>query len=130
MTDAQTAPLPYHHTQIGYPVLAGMAFGTLTQVRAWLRDKRAGRPRRWLYAPAGGLRRADAGFLAAHRGGRRDARLGRLWRRAGEATIRGALHRSRERRQDVVARGLGHPSHSAGLALQRLGPRRGPAQLR
>ncbi len=51
MNGAQTAPLPYHHTQIGYPVLAGMALGTLTQVRALLRDRRAGRPRRWLYVP-------------------------------------------------------------------------------
>ncbi len=51
MTDPPTAPLPYHHTQLGYPVLAGMALGTLTQVRALLRDKRAGRPRRWLHVP-------------------------------------------------------------------------------
>jgi hypothetical protein len=51
MTDAPTTPLPYHHTQIGYPALAGMALGTLTQVRALLRDDRAGRPRRWLYVP-------------------------------------------------------------------------------
>lgn len=46
-----TTPPPYRHTQIGYPMLAGMALGTLTQVRALLRDKRAGRPRWWLYAP-------------------------------------------------------------------------------
>jgi len=51
MDDAPTASLPYRHTQIGYPMLAGMALGTLTQVRALLRDKRAGRPRWWLYAP-------------------------------------------------------------------------------
>ena len=51
MTGAQTAPLPYHHTQLGYPMLAGMALGTLTQVRALLRDRRAGRPRKWLYVP-------------------------------------------------------------------------------
>jgi len=50
MTDVQTAPLPYHHTQIGYPVLAGMAFGTLTQARLWLRDRRASRPHGWLSA--------------------------------------------------------------------------------
>ena len=51
MTGAQTAPLPYHHTQLGYPMLAGMALGTRTQVRALLRDRRAGRPRKWLYVP-------------------------------------------------------------------------------
>jgi len=51
MDGAPTPPLPYRHTQFGYPMLAGMALGTLTQVRALLRDKRAGRPRRWLYAP-------------------------------------------------------------------------------
>src|SRR5665811_530799 len=46
-----TTPPPYRHTQIGYSMLAGMALGTLTQVRALLRDKRAGRPRWRLYAP-------------------------------------------------------------------------------
>ena len=51
MDGAPTAPLPYDHTQIGYPVLVGMALGTLTQVRALLRDQRVGRPRRWLHAP-------------------------------------------------------------------------------
>jgi hypothetical protein len=51
MTDAPTTPLPYRYTQTGYPMLAGMALGTLTQVRALLRDERAGRPRRWLYLP-------------------------------------------------------------------------------
>jgi hypothetical protein len=51
MTDSTTAPLPYRHTQIGYPVLAGMVLGTLSQVRAILRDERAGRPRSRLYVP-------------------------------------------------------------------------------
>ncbi|MCX6362857.1 MAG: hypothetical protein NTW58_01540 [Actinobacteria bacterium] len=51
MDDAPTAPLPYLHTQIGYPILVGMALGSLTQVRALLRDKRAGRPRWWSYVP-------------------------------------------------------------------------------
>jgi hypothetical protein len=51
MNDAPTAPLPYRHTQIGYPILAGMALGSLTQVRALFRDTRAARPSRWLYAP-------------------------------------------------------------------------------
>ena len=51
MTDVQPAPPPYHHTQIGYPVLVGMALGTLTQVRALIRDRRAGKPSWWLYAP-------------------------------------------------------------------------------
>jgi hypothetical protein len=51
MDASPTSPLPYHHTQIGYPVLAGMALGTLTQVRALVRDSRAGRPRGWLHVP-------------------------------------------------------------------------------
>jgi len=51
MGDAPTAPLPYRHTQIGYPMLAGMALGSLTQVRALLSDKRAGRPRWWWHVP-------------------------------------------------------------------------------
>jgi len=51
MNGAQMTPLPYHHTQLGYPMLAGMALGTLTQVRALIRDKRAGRPRWWWYVP-------------------------------------------------------------------------------
>lgn len=44
-------PPPYRHTQIGYPLLVGMALGSLTQARALVRDKRADRPRRWLYVP-------------------------------------------------------------------------------
>jgi len=51
MDGVPTAPAAYSHTQIGYPILAGMALGTLTQVRAVLRDKRVGRPRGWLYMP-------------------------------------------------------------------------------
>jgi len=51
MDGTPTTPPPYHHTQLGYPVLAGMALGTLTQVRALLRDRRAGRPRWWWYVP-------------------------------------------------------------------------------
>jgi hypothetical protein len=51
MNGVPTAPLPYSHTQIGYPVLAGMALGTLTEVRALIRDKRAGRPRWWWHVP-------------------------------------------------------------------------------
>ena len=51
MNDVPTAPLPYRHTQIGYPVLAGMALGTLTEVRALIRDKRAGSPRWWWHVP-------------------------------------------------------------------------------
>jgi hypothetical protein len=51
MPDPQIAPLPYRHTQIGYPMLAGMALGTLTQVRGLFRDRRAGRPRWWWYVP-------------------------------------------------------------------------------
>ena len=51
MNGAQMTPLPYHHTQLGYPMMAGMALGTLTQVRALIRDKRAGRPRWWWYVP-------------------------------------------------------------------------------
>ena len=51
MNGAQMTPLPYHHTQLGYPMMAGMALGTLTQVRALIRDKHAGRPRWWWYVP-------------------------------------------------------------------------------
>ena len=51
MSGVPTTPPAYSHTQLGYPMLAGMALGTLTQVRALLRDKRAGRPHWWLYAP-------------------------------------------------------------------------------
>jgi hypothetical protein len=51
MTDAPPTLLSYRHTQIGYPMLAGMALGTLTQVRALVRDKRAGRPRWWQHVP-------------------------------------------------------------------------------
>ena len=51
MTAVQTAPLPYRHTQLGYPILTGMTLGTLTQVRALIRDERAGRPRWWLHVP-------------------------------------------------------------------------------
>ncbi len=51
MEGAPTSRLPYSHTQLGYPILAGMLLGTLTQVRALFRDKRAGRPSWWLHAP-------------------------------------------------------------------------------
>lgn len=51
MDDALTPALPYRHTQTGYPMFAGLALGTLTQVRALLRDERAGRPRWWLHVP-------------------------------------------------------------------------------
>ena len=45
------------------------------------------------------LRRPHAGVLATHGAGRRDARLGRLRRRAREAARRAAHHRGGERRQ-------------------------------
>lgn len=51
MSAPPTTPLTYRHTQLGYPMLAGMALGTLTQVRALIRDKRAGRPRWCWYVP-------------------------------------------------------------------------------
>jgi len=51
MTGAPTSPLTYEHTQLGYPMLAGMALGTLTQVRALVREKRAGRRRWWWHVP-------------------------------------------------------------------------------
>jgi hypothetical protein len=51
MDASPTSPFPYRHTQIGYPVLAGMALGTLTQVRGLIRDKRGGRPRWSLHVP-------------------------------------------------------------------------------
>ena len=51
MNAVPTAPAAYSHTQIGFPVLAGMALGTLTQARALLRDRRADRPRWWWHVP-------------------------------------------------------------------------------
>jgi hypothetical protein len=51
MNGVPTAPAAYSHTQIGYPMLAGMGLGTLTQVRTLVRDKRAGRPHWWWYVP-------------------------------------------------------------------------------
>ena len=51
MNGPQTAPLPYRNTQLGYPMLAGLALGTLTQMRALIRDRRAGRPRWWWHVP-------------------------------------------------------------------------------
>lgn len=41
----------YRHTQIGYPMLIGLAFGLVGQARALLRDARARRPRLWMYLP-------------------------------------------------------------------------------
>jgi hypothetical protein len=51
MSEAPARPRPYLHTQIGYPVLVGMALGTLSQIRALARDKRVGRPRWWWHLP-------------------------------------------------------------------------------
>jgi hypothetical protein len=41
----------YRHTQLGYPMLVGLAFGLWAQGRALVRDRRARKPRLWLYAP-------------------------------------------------------------------------------
>lgn len=41
----------YRHTQIGYPVLAGLAVGLWAQGGALMRDWRARKPRVWMYAP-------------------------------------------------------------------------------
>ena len=41
----------YRHTQIGYPVFVGLAFGLWAQGRAFVRDWKAKKPRLWMYAP-------------------------------------------------------------------------------
>ncbi len=41
----------YRHTQLGYPMYVGLAFGLWAQGGALLRDRRARKPRLWLYAP-------------------------------------------------------------------------------
>jgi len=41
----------YRHTQTGYPTLLGLAFGLWAQSRALWRDRRAGKPRLWMYLP-------------------------------------------------------------------------------
>jgi hypothetical protein len=51
MAPTQTALVPYEHTQFGYPMIAGAALGTLTQVRALIGDRRAGKPRWWWHVP-------------------------------------------------------------------------------
>jgi hypothetical protein len=51
MDDTTEVQLPYHHTQIGYPMIAALVFGTFTQLRSLVRDLRAGKPRVWMHAP-------------------------------------------------------------------------------
>jgi hypothetical protein len=41
----------YRHTQTGYPMLAGLAFGLWAQGGSLMRDWRQGKQRLWLYAP-------------------------------------------------------------------------------
>ena len=43
--------LPYHHTQIGYPMIAALAFGSIAQLRSLARDARDHKPRLWMHAP-------------------------------------------------------------------------------
>ena len=43
--------LPYHHTQIGYPMIAALVFGSIAQLRSLVRDARDHKPRLWLHAP-------------------------------------------------------------------------------
>ena len=43
--------LPYHHTQIGYPMIAALAFGSIAQLRSLARDVRDHKPRLWMHAP-------------------------------------------------------------------------------
>jgi hypothetical protein len=43
--------LPYHHTQIGYPMIAALVFGSIAQLRSLARDAHDRRPRLWLHAP-------------------------------------------------------------------------------
>jgi hypothetical protein len=51
MDDTTEAQLPYHHTQIGYPMIAALVFGTIAQLRSLFRDLRARKPRAWMHAP-------------------------------------------------------------------------------
>ena len=51
MYEGLTTPASYSHSQLGYPILAGMALGTLSQVRALARDKTADRRRWWWHVP-------------------------------------------------------------------------------
>ena len=41
----------YRHTQIGYPVFVGLAFGLWAQGRSLRRDLKAKKARLWLYVP-------------------------------------------------------------------------------
>ena len=43
--------LPYHHSQIGYPMIAALAFGSIAQLRSLARDARDHKPRLWMHAP-------------------------------------------------------------------------------
>jgi hypothetical protein len=43
--------LPYHHTQIGYPMIAALVFGTLAQLRSLAVDLREHKPRLWMHVP-------------------------------------------------------------------------------
>ncbi|HZL65145.1 MAG TPA: hypothetical protein VFD50_09445, partial [Thermoleophilia bacterium] len=42
---------PYHHTQIGYPMLAALVFGVIAQLRSLATDLREHKPRLWLHVP-------------------------------------------------------------------------------
>jgi hypothetical protein len=51
MDGTPEAQLPYHHTQIGYPMLAALVFGVIAQLRSLARDLREHKPRLWLHVP-------------------------------------------------------------------------------
>jgi hypothetical protein len=51
MSEPQATPLPYRHAQTGYPMFAGLALGTVTEVRALVRDRHSGKPRWWWHVP-------------------------------------------------------------------------------
>jgi hypothetical protein len=51
MTGPSQNALPYRHTQIGYPILVGLGLGAMLQVRAYLRDVKAGARGAWPRIP-------------------------------------------------------------------------------
>ena len=51
MDDRPQARLPYHHTQIDYPMIVALAFGIVSQLRSLARDLRERKPRLWLHLP-------------------------------------------------------------------------------
>jgi hypothetical protein len=51
MNDLPQVRLPYRHTQVSYPILAGLALGTAMQLRTLLRHAHARKPGAWSHVP-------------------------------------------------------------------------------